>query len=101
MDDTPTPESAALVRDYELAVIEFNVAAATLIDRLAANKRPTDQELSAEKAARAAVVAARQRVWDTRKEIGDEKKLRCRGLLREVRRLLARDNRRDRTLVDA
>ena len=68
MDDTVMPQSAALVLDYELAVIAFNSAAATLIDRLAAHERPTDQELSAEKDARAAVVAARQRVWESQKE---------------------------------
>jgi len=68
MDNTATPESAALVREYELALIAFNVAAATLIDRVAAKKRPTEQELLAEKNARAAVVAARQRVWNSRTE---------------------------------
>lgn len=52
-----------LCSSYAKAVVAFNVASASLIVSLAANSRPTDEQIAAEEGARAAVVAARRTVW--------------------------------------
>jgi hypothetical protein len=57
---TDDPQSA-----YAAAVLEFNRAAVPLIVALSAQVRPSDTEVIREVNARAAVVKARRRVWDT------------------------------------
>ena len=63
-DDIAMPGLEALLRGYQVAVLAFNAATATLIHHLAASTLPSDQEISVEEDARATVVAARRRVWD-------------------------------------
>jgi len=63
-ENTAMPELEALLRGYQVAVVAFNAATAGMIHHLAASTLPSDQEISAEEDARAAVVAARRGVWD-------------------------------------
>jgi hypothetical protein len=51
-----------LLRRYEVAMIAFNAASATLIDHLAAESLPTDEQIVRERNARAAAVSARRRL---------------------------------------
>ena len=48
-----------LLDSYEAAIVAFNAASSSLILQLAANSRPTDEELASEQDACAAVVTAR------------------------------------------
>jgi len=62
-DRTANPQSESLIRAYQVALVAFNAASATLILHLAAASLPTAEEISAEENARAAVVAARRELW--------------------------------------
>jgi uncharacterized membrane-anchored protein YhcB (DUF1043 family) len=53
-----------LVRDYQSAVLDFNAASTALIRHLAAESLPGDDLIAAEEDSRAAVVGARQKLWD-------------------------------------
>jgi hypothetical protein len=48
---------------YANAVLAFNAASAAMILNLAADRAPTDELIAAEEASRAAVVAARRKLW--------------------------------------
>jgi len=51
-----------LLHSYELAIVAFNAASATLVEHLAAQSVPTDEELVRESNTRAAAVAARRQL---------------------------------------
>jgi hypothetical protein len=57
------PSMAELRSAYALATLTFNAVSADLILKFAANLRPTDEQIAAEEESRAAVVAARQKLW--------------------------------------
>jgi hypothetical protein len=57
-------DEATELRDaYAAAVLAFNAASAILILALAADSRPTDEQIAAEMEARADVESARERLW--------------------------------------
>ena len=58
-----TDPDASLFAEYGAAVLTFNTASASLILHLAAKSVPTNAEITAEENARAAVVAARRKLW--------------------------------------
>lgn len=57
-------DKATEFRDaYAAALLAFNAASAILILALAADARPTDEQIAAEMEARANVESARERLW--------------------------------------
>ena len=52
-----------LLHSYEMAMVAFNAASATLIDHLAAKSQPTDEQIVRERNTRAAAVSARRQLW--------------------------------------
>jgi hypothetical protein len=61
------PPSKAAMNDlrgeYARATLAFNVAAANLILKFAANLRPADEQIAVEEESRAAVLTARRNLW--------------------------------------
>jgi hypothetical protein len=53
---------ADLLDSYDAAMVVFNAASATLIDQLAAESLPTDEQMVREQNARAAAVTARRQL---------------------------------------
>ena len=51
-----------LLHSYEMAIVAFNAASATLIDHLAAESLPTNEQLVRESNARAAAVSSRRQL---------------------------------------
>jgi hypothetical protein len=52
-----------LRRCYEMAMVAFNAASATLIDHLAAKSLPTDEQIVRERNTRVAAVSALRQLW--------------------------------------
>jgi hypothetical protein len=52
-----------LLHSFEMAMVAFNAASATLIDHLASKSLPTDEQIVRERNTRAAAVSARRQLW--------------------------------------
>jgi hypothetical protein len=63
MSKAAKPKSDRLRAAYARAVLAFNAAAAVLIVHVAADSVPTSAEIATEERLRAAVVAARRKIW--------------------------------------
>ena len=57
------PEVDDLHGVYASAVLAFNASSAALILHLAANSLPSNEQIAAEEESRAAVLAARRKLW--------------------------------------
>jgi hypothetical protein len=63
MKKPATPTIDKLHAAHAKAVLDFNAAAAVLILHVAAGSVPTAKEIATEEKRRAAVVAARRKIW--------------------------------------
>jgi len=63
MRKTSKPDLDKHFATYARAVLDFNAAAAVLIVHVAAGSVPTAKEIATEEKRRAAVVAARRKIW--------------------------------------
>jgi hypothetical protein len=64
MKDTLAKRGVDELREaYATAVLAFSAASSVLVLKLAVNSLPTDEQITMEENARAAVIAARRKVW--------------------------------------